>query len=151
MPVLIFSVAVLALPAAPPVPVLMTVPVDGSLTRRIVRLWMVAATLFSVMTRGRLMTLALPCCSRAVKRAASAFAPSSEPSTRSRDDPLPAPKPPKPLLTGKSNMKGTGERATLLLATGAEPSFSPRSEEHTSELQSHVNLVCRLLLEKKKL
>src|SRR6266480_4354998 len=25
----------------------------------------------------------------------------------------------------------------------------PRSEEHTSELQSHVNLVCRLLLEKK--
>src|SRR5260370_12443083 len=32
-------------------------------------------------------------------------------------------------------------------------SFSPaslRSEEHTSELQSHLNLVCRLLLEKKK-
>src|SRR5438477_9865476 len=28
---------------------------------------------------------------------------------------------------------------------------SCRSEEHTSELQSHVNLVCRLLLEKKKL
>src|SRR6266571_4856372 len=27
---------------------------------------------------------------------------------------------------------------------------APRSEEHTSELQSHVNLVCRLLLEKKK-
>src|SRR6266571_8655192 len=27
---------------------------------------------------------------------------------------------------------------------------STRSEEHTSELQSHVNLVCRLLLEKKK-
>src|SRR4051812_50011135 len=25
-----------------------------------------------------------------------------------------------------------------------------RSEEHTSELQSHVNIVCRLLLEKKK-
>src|SRR3954467_1720714 len=33
------------------------------------------------------------------------------------------------------------------------PSFdwsSDRSEEHTSELQSHDNLVCRLLLEKKK-
>src|SRR4051812_49473975 len=29
-------------------------------------------------------------------------------------------------------------------------SSSSRSEEHTSELQSHVNLVCRLLLEKKK-
>src|SRR5260370_28977991 len=28
--------------------------------------------------------------------------------------------------------------------------MSPRSEEHTSELQSHLNLVCRLLLEKKK-
>src|SRR5260370_553125 len=28
--------------------------------------------------------------------------------------------------------------------------FEPRSEEHTSELQSHLNLVCRLLLEKKK-
>src|SRR5690242_21591785 len=29
------------------------------------------------------------------------------------------------------------------------PSCAARSEEHTSELQSHVNLVCRLLLEKK--
>src|SRR5436309_11882031 len=28
--------------------------------------------------------------------------------------------------------------------------FEPRSEEHTSELQSRENLVCRLLLEKKK-
>src|SRR5688572_31960728 len=28
--------------------------------------------------------------------------------------------------------------------------FKPRSEEHTSELQSQSNLVCRLLLEKKK-
>src|SRR5260370_2468044 len=28
--------------------------------------------------------------------------------------------------------------------------FDLRSEEHTSELQSHLNLVCRLLLEKKK-
>src|SRR5260370_29370803 len=27
--------------------------------------------------------------------------------------------------------------------------LTPRSEEHTSELQSHLNLVCRLLLEKK--
>src|SRR5688572_32246831 len=30
------------------------------------------------------------------------------------------------------------------------PSSSTRSEEHTSELQSQSNLVCRLLLEKKK-
>src|SRR5690242_21172877 len=34
------------------------------------------------------------------------------------------------------------------LCTSAGP--RERSEEHTSELQSHVNLVCRLLLEKKK-
>src|SRR2546427_6181055 len=31
-----------------------------------------------------------------------------------------------------------------------EEYFVPRSEEHTSELQSQSNLVCRLLLEKKK-
>src|SRR2546430_15192474 len=30
------------------------------------------------------------------------------------------------------------------------PGAGPRSEEHTSELQSQSNLVCRLLLEKKK-
>src|SRR5260370_25114152 len=34
-----------------------------------------------------------------------------------------------------------------LCSTHGEPE---RSEEHTSELQSHLNLVCRLLLEKKK-
>src|SRR2546422_8617106 len=31
-----------------------------------------------------------------------------------------------------------------------EPRADPRSEEHTSELQSRLHLVCRLLLEKKK-
>src|SRR3712207_9558989 len=34
---------------------------------------------------------------------------------------------------------------------GTPCSFRPRSEEHTSELQSRQYLVCRLLLEKKKL
>src|SRR6266478_1551920 len=33
----------------------------------------------------------------------------------------------------------------------ADPALGPRSEEHTSELQSQSNLVCRLLLEKKKI
>src|SRR5260370_16031418 len=33
---------------------------------------------------------------------------------------------------------------------GQNKSDERRSEEHTSELQSHLNLVCRLLLEKKK-
>src|SRR2546430_6625501 len=39
-------------------------------------------------------------------------------------------------------------RATLLSFCGSRPRL--RSEEHTSELQSQSNLVCRLLLEKKK-
>src|SRR5690242_21374256 len=34
-------------------------------------------------------------------------------------------------------------------SAGGSSAENPRSEEHTSELQSHVNLVCRLLLEKK--
>src|SRR5438046_4022758 len=35
-------------------------------------------------------------------------------------------------------------------STGPSSAGRPRSEEHTSELQSLTNLVCRLLLEKKK-
>src|SRR5690242_20969390 len=52
-----------------------------------------------------------------------------------------------------------GRRVTLGICPNAGPSRltrarrwsirAGRSEEHTSELQSHVNLVCRLLLEKK--
>src|SRR5256886_7205594 len=34
--------------------------------------------------------------------------------------------------------------------TSSTSTTDPRSEEHTSELQSQSNLVCRLLLEKKK-
>src|SRR5436190_5211246 len=34
--------------------------------------------------------------------------------------------------------------------SGDGPHVGGRSEEHTSELQSHSDLVCRLLLEKKK-
>src|SRR5256885_11658747 len=45
-----------------------------------------------------------------------------------------------------SNWLGSAGRATW---TGVVRSM-PRSEEHTSELQSPCNLVCRLLLEKKK-
>src|SRR5260370_13814907 len=43
--------------------------------------------------------------------------------------------------------------ATLVIlaaSTANVMSRGSRSEEHTSELQSHLNLVCRLLLEKKK-
>src|SRR5436309_4647015 len=42
---------------------------------------------------------------------------------------------------------GSLRRTAALPATHAR---APRSEEHTSELQSRENLVCRLLLEKKK-
>src|SRR2546426_5937367 len=44
-------------------------------------------------------------------------------------------------------------KPTALMSTVLPPVFGPetrRSEEHTSELQSPCNLVCRLLLEKKK-
>src|SRR5260370_37247664 len=41
-----------------------------------------------------------------------------------------------------------GLSAKLGIVTGRN--LAERSEEHTSELQSHLNLVCRLLLEKKK-
>src|SRR5260370_5136209 len=41
--------------------------------------------------------------------------------------------------------------ATLLARFGSAVIATERSEEHTSELQSHLNLVCRLLLEKKKI
>src|SRR5689334_25208832 len=39
----------------------------------------------------------------------------------------------------------------LLLPGARAKPFVPRSEEHTSELQSQFHLVCRLLLEKKKI
>src|SRR5207237_10728956 len=37
-----------------------------------------------------------------------------------------------------------------LILPATDTPGAKRSEEHTSELQSHLNLVCRLLLEKKK-
>src|SRR5260370_9542282 len=53
-------------------------------------------------------------------------------------------------LTSKAiTLKGLVALALLAAAVSALPVM--RSEEHTSELQSHLNLVCRLLLEKKKM
>src|SRR5260370_21597644 len=49
---------------------------------------------------------------------------------------------------GRCGPRAAGvRRARLALLPGAARAGS---EEHTSELQSHLNLVCRLLLEKKK-
>src|SRR5438034_8637849 len=44
----------------------------------------------------------------------------------------------------------SGDRANRRHHGAAERDDARRSEEHTSELQSHSDLVCRLLLEKKK-
>src|SRR5688500_19909211 len=49
----------------------------------------------------------------------------------------------------KSVTSPAGASVPLSLTGGALPSIGARSEEHTSELQSPCNLVCRLLLEKK--
>src|SRR5690242_4861497 len=51
------------------------------------------------------------------------------------------------LLNGLYDAKCDGQ--PVLAITGHTFHDLIRSEEHTSELQSHVNLVCRLLLEKK--
>src|SRR2546429_4426013 len=49
-------------------------------------------------------------------------------------------------LAGGGHPQGLGDEVGRRVAVVAEP----RSEEHTSELQSRLHLVCRLLLEKKK-
>src|SRR5256885_8412881 len=57
------------------------------------------------------------------------------------------------ITTSSSRSRPGGARSPLsrcAMACGTCFRTSPRSEEHTSELQSPCNLVCRLLLEKKK-
>src|SRR2546429_2202916 len=56
------------------------------------------------------------------------------------------------LLVTQSRMPTTtiSELARLVYENKAELALDNRSEEHTSELQSRLHLVCRLLLEKKK-
>src|SRR5207302_4761868 len=67
-------------------------------------------------------------------------------------------------ICARSRLAGTRERDSPIAGRGSNGiggdcrrrnrsgsrSRVPRSEEHTSELQSRENLVCRLLLEKKK-
>src|SRR5256886_7537944 len=61
-------------------------------------------------------------------------------------------KSPNAVLKGSHNT--TGAQAGIKIATAGNFAYlvktGVRSEEHTSELQSQSNLVCRLLLEKKK-
>ena len=49
-----------------------------------------------------------------------------------------------------SSLLATGPRITPILFSSEKNEIFARSEEHTSELQSHIDLVCRLLLAKKK-
>src|SRR5207237_10114213 len=51
-------------------------------------------------------------------------------------------------LAESYSVSADGLKITFKLRPDAK--FQDRSEEHTSELQSHLNLVCRLLLEKEK-
>src|SRR5438034_2941215 len=54
---------------------------------------------------------------------------------------------------GRSQCSSAISMAQRAMSAQGVPGHSPlrhRSEEHTSELQSHSDLVCRLLLEKKK-
>src|SRR2546429_3897955 len=51
----------------------------------------------------------------------------------------------------RSRLTAFSLRRSSIVASRDRPSSRrPRSEEHTSELQSRLHLVCRLLLEKKK-
>src|SRR5260370_19053401 len=64
------------------------------------------------------------------------------------------------LFRSRLRRRGTGRNTSASVATwngwkttgvmSCPRHGANRSEEHTSELQSHLNLVCRLLLEKKK-
>src|SRR5688572_31881009 len=55
------------------------------------------------------------------------------------------------LVWGNHTMKFGGDANFVSVSALFELNFAGRSEEHTSELQSQSNLVCRLLLEKKNL
>src|SRR5438034_2829483 len=73
-----------------------------------------------------------------------------------RADPLPE----LPSLPSNLAIRTAGSAHGCVMSSGltrasnsaavTKPSLTARSEEHTSELQSHSDLVCRLLLEKKK-
>jgi len=59
-----------------------------------------------------------------------------------------------PLMIGRVRAEIESDRNDAILKSITDPPFNIkkdiwRSEEHTSELQSHHDLVCRLLLEKK--
>src|SRR5438034_11839310 len=56
----------------------------------------------------------------------------------------------RPGRAGRGRGRGTERAKASVAIIPPWPRPGVRSEEHTSELQSHSDLVCRLLLEKKK-
>src|SRR5438034_3750441 len=60
-----------------------------------------------------------------------------------------APAPVVPAPGARPSLGCAGSRPPRARRTTGRPVAAARSEEHTSELQSHSDLVCRLLLEKK--
>src|SRR5438132_14351555 len=56
----------------------------------------------------------------------------------------------RPTVLGGNFATSASRGSIASLPSSPSGTFSARSEEHTSELQSHSDLVCRLLLEKKK-
>src|SRR5438034_3536891 len=65
-------------------------------------------------------------------------------------DRLPIPRFPVGVHVGLTRRLTRGGRAPTSVSRDSSAAHRRRSEEHTSELQSHSDLVCRLLLEKKK-
>src|SRR5437867_13032607 len=64
--------------------------------------------------------------------------------------PISPPAPTSARCSTASRRRTCAARGTTTTGKGCARSASARSEEHTSELQSPYDLVCRLLLEKKK-
>src|SRR5260370_25518997 len=54
------------------------------------------------------------------------------------------------VASARCELRPAPQRSLAFIGPAPESRANKRSEEHTSELQSHLNLVCRLLLEKKK-
>src|SRR2546427_4187032 len=85
------------------------------------------------------------------KRSPSSFGSSRSSTTVSNVSASSFSKPARPVATAVTSTSSPRKSSEMLrCCAGSSSISSSRSEEHTSELQSQSNLVCRLLLEKKK-
>src|SRR5207248_3702652 len=101
-------------------------------------------------------TLSESCAGRQIKNPAIVNDPGTDIAAAQRNDPTP-PAVPHEMISGPFPAGTTGVRhfreffAPFIAVPFLHPGKTRRSEEHTSELQSPYDLVCRLLLEKKKI